>query len=121
MRFLLSILLAFTVSGASVNVTWIESEPTSTNSPPAGYIVRYGPSSANKLSSVNVGLTNLARITGIPDNQQIYLDVDAYSAIGLQSIPSSEITFSTLPPQAPTALKLTNNSVIVTVTVQPGQ
>jgi len=121
MRFLLSILLAFTISAASVNVTWIESEPTPTNSPPAGYIVRYGPSSANKLSTVNVGLTNLARITSIPDNQQVFMDVVAYSAVGVQSLPSEEITFSTSAPRSPGGFKLTNNSVVVTVTIEPGK
>lgn len=121
MKLLFAFLFAFEAVAASVNVTWLDSESTPTNSPPAGYIVRYGPSSGNKLTSVNAGLTNLVRITGIPDNQQIYMDVVAYSSVGVQSLPSEEITFSTSVPKAPSGLKLTNNSVVVTVTIEPGK
>lgn len=122
MKFPASLLtIPLIASAASVNVTWMDSESTPTNSPPAGYIVRYGPSSGNKLTSVNAGLTNLVRITGIPDNQQIYMDVVAYSSVGVQSLPSEEITFSTSVPKAPSGLKLTNNSVVVTVTIEPGK
>lgn len=121
MRFAALLAIPIVASAASVNVTWLDSESTPTNSPPSGYIVRYGPSSGNKLTSVNVGLTNLVRITGIPDNQQIYMDVVAYSSVGVQSLPSEEITFSTSVPKAPSGLKLTNNSVVVTVTIEPGK
>lgn len=117
MKRFLPILFATVASGASVNVTWdAPNDPSVT-----GYIVRYGPSSTNKVQTVNVGNTNLARITGIPDNIQVYMDVVSYNGIGLQSLPSNEINFSTVPPQAPKLLRLTNNAVVVTVSIQPGQ
>lgn len=110
------LLLANTASAASVKVTWDQvNDPSVT-----GYIVRYGPSSTNKLQTVNVGNTNLVAVP-VPDNIQVYMDVVSYNAIGLVSLPSNEINFSTTPPSSPSALKLTNNAVVVTVTITPGQ
>lgn len=117
MKRFLPIFFATVASGASVNVTW---DPPSDASV-TGYIVRYGPSSTNKVQTINVGNTNLARITGIPDNIQVYMDVVSYNGIGLQSLPSNEINFSTVPPQPPKLLRITNSAVVVTVSIQPGQ
>lgn len=114
MKFLFALLVPLAVSAASVGVTW---DPA-TDQSITGYIVRFGPSSSNKVQTVNVGQTNLVRISGIPDNIQVYMDVVSYNAIGIQSLPSNEITFNTTPPPPPKALRLTNNSVVVTVTVQ---
>lgn len=113
MKHLLALLLATsTAFAASVKVTWDPTDdPTVT-----GFIVRYGPASSNKLQTVNVGNTNLVSVT-VPDNIQVYMDVVSYNAIGLVSLPSNEINFSTTPPKAPASLKLTNNAVVVTVTV----
>ncbi len=113
MKHLLALALATsTAFAAQVKVTWDPiNDPTVT-----GFVVRYGPSSTNKIQTVNVGNTNLASVT-VPDNTQVYMDVVSYNAIGLVSLPSNEINFSTIPPKAPTTLKLTNNAVVVTVTV----
>lgn len=113
MKRLLALALATsTAFAAQVKVTWDPlDDPTVT-----GFIVRYGPSSTNKIQTVNVGNTNLVSVT-VPDNTQVYMDVVSYNAIGLVSLPSNEINFSTIPPKAPTTLKLTNNAVVVTVTV----
>lgn len=113
MKHLLALALtASTVFAAQVKVTWDPiDDPTVT-----GFVVRYGPSSTNKLQTVNVGNTNLVSVT-VPDNIQVYMDVVSYNAIGLVSLPSNEINFSTIPPKAPAMLKLTNNAVVVTVTV----
>jgi len=113
MKRLLAPLLATTTAfAAQVRVTWDQIDDPSVT----GFIVRYGPSSTNKIQTVNVGNTNLVSVT-VPDNIQIYMDVVSYNAIGIQSLPSNEINFSTIPPKAPTSLKLTNNAVVVTVTV----
>lgn len=117
MKRILPIFFATVASAASVNVTWdVPSDPTVT-----GYIVRYGPSSTNKVQAINVGNTNLARITGIPDNIQVYMEVVSYNGFGRESLPSNEINFSTLPPQPPKLLRITNSAVVVTVSIQPGQ
>jgi len=109
-------LVATTASAAQVKVTWDPINDASVT----GFVVRYGPASTNKLQSLNVGNTNLVSVT-VQDNSQIYMDVVSYNAIGILSLPSNEINFSTIPPKAPSALKLTNNAVVVTVTISPGQ
>lgn len=110
------LLLASTAFAAQVKVTWDPiNDPSVT-----GFIVRYGPSSTNKLQTVNVGNTNLVAVT-VPDNIQVYMDVLSYNSIGILSLPSNEINFSTVTPKAPASLKLTNNAVVVTVTISPGQ
>jgi len=108
------VLLALIIpaTAAQVRVTWDPINDASVT----GFIVRYGPASTNKIQTVNVGNTNLVSVT-VPDNIQVYMDVVSYNAIGLISLPSNEINFSTIPPKAPTTLKLTNNAVVVTVTV----
>lgn len=104
--------LLTTATAAQVRVTWDQIDDPSVT----GFIVRYGPSSTNKIQTVNVGNTNLVSVT-VPDNIQIYMDVVSYNGIGIISLPSNEINFSTIPPKAPTSLRLTNNAVVVTVTV----
>ncbi len=117
MKFTLALAsLLLTANAAQVRVTWDPINDASVT----GFVIRYGPSSANKLQAVNVGNTNLVAVT-VPDNTQVYMDVVSYNAIGIQSLPSNEISFSTVPPPSPGSLRLTNNSVVVTVTVQPGQ
>lgn len=116
MKTLFLILASLTANAASVNVAWdAPNDPSVT-----GYVVRYGPSSTNKIQTVNVGNTNLVSVT-VPDNIQVYMDVVSYNGIGLLSLPSNEINFSTIPPKAPASIRLTNNAVVVTVTIAPGQ
>ena len=111
-RLLALALITSTAFAAQVCVTWDSiDDPVVT-----GFIVRYGPSSTNKIQTVNVGNTNLVTVT-VPDNIQVYMDVVSYNGEGIISLPSNEINFSTIPPKAPTTLKLTNNAVVVTVTV----
>lgn len=111
-RLLALALITSTAFAAQVRVTWDSiDDPVVT-----GFIVRYGPSSTNKIQTVNVGSTNLVTVT-VPDNIQVYMDVVSYNGVGIISLPSNEINFSTIPPKAPTTLKLTNNAVVVTVTV----
>ena len=111
-RLLALALITSTAFAAQVRVTWDSiDDPVVT-----GFIVRYGPSSTNKIQTVNVGNTNLVSVT-VPDNIQVYMDVVSYTSVGIISLPSNEINFSTIPPKAPTTLKLTNNAVVVTVTV----
>lgn len=111
-RLLALALITSTAFAAQVRVTWDPiDDPVVT-----GFIVRYGPSSTNKIQTVNVGNTNLVSVT-VPDNIQVYMDVVSYNGVGIISLPSNEINFSTIPPKAPTTLKLTNNAVVVTVTV----
>ena len=111
-RLLALALITSTAFAAQVRVTWDSIDDASVT----GFIVRYGPASTNKIQTVNVGNTNLVAVT-VPDNIQVYMDVVSYNGVGIISLPSNEINFSTIPPKAPTTLKLTNNAVVVTVTV----
>ena len=111
-RLLALTLITSTAFAAQVRVTWDPINDASVT----GFIVRYGPASTNKIQTVNVGNTNLVSVT-VPDNIQVYMDVVSYNGVGIISLPSNEINFSTIPPKAPATLKLTNNAVVVTVTV----
>lgn len=93
--------LAITANAAQILVTW--NAPTDPGI--TGHVVRYGPSSASKTNVVTVADTNSASIT-VPDNANFVLDVASVNAIGMRSIPSPEITFSTTPPPAPTNIRV---------------
>ncbi len=114
-KLLLSLaLVASTINAATVKLAWNHPADNSVT----GYIVRFGPASNLKLTEVAFGYTNLVTITNVPDNIQVYLDVQSYNAIGLRSDPSTEITFSTVKPLAPLVVR-TTNTIVVTVTITP--
>ena len=116
MKHLLALALALATSSAfaaSVNVTWDQISDPSV----AGFIIRYGPSSTNKSQTTRVvGNTNSAVVI-VPDNTRVFMDLMSVSDIGVLSFPSAEFNFSTARPPTPTGFKLTNNAVVVTVTV----
>ena len=115
MKYILSfIAFVLTSAAATVKIAWDHPDDASVK----GYVVRVGPSSNNKASEYLFGYTNLVTITNIPDNLTVYLDVQSYNDV-MRSVPSKEITFSTVPPSTPQAIRLTNNTVVVTVTVTP--
>lgn len=101
MKFLLFILLAFTATAASVNVTWDPSIDTTVTS----YSVRYGLSSANKTNVVNVTGTNSVALT-VTDGVRLFLDVTAINSIGIKSLPSADVVFSTAIPPTPTNIRV---------------
>lgn len=102
MKFTLALAsLLITANAAQVLVTW----DVPTDLSVTGHVVRYGLSSASKTNVVTVTGTNSVSIT-VPDNANLVLDVASVNAIGLKSIPSPEITFSTTPPSAPTNIRV---------------
>lgn len=94
-------LLASTALGASVIVSWDQSTDPAVTS----HIVRYGLSSASKTNVVTVTGTNAVLIT-VPDNARLVLDVTAVNSIGIKSIPTPEISFSTAIPATPVNVRV---------------
>ena len=101
MKLLLLLVIPLAAGAASVTVSW---------DPPADpavtlHIVRYGLSSASKTNVVTVAGTNSVLIT-VPDNARLVLDVTAVNSIGIKSIPTPEIGFSTTVPATPVNVRV---------------
>lgn len=105
MRILAAFLLVFaTAFGAEWWGTWDRS-----SDPVSGYMVRYGPSSGNKLVSQLVGDTNRVGLLDIPDGIQVYIEVVAIGTNGVLSVPSNEFIVSTNRVSPPTNLRGVTN------------
>lgn len=74
-----------------------------------GYLVRYGPSSGNKLANQFVGDTNKVGILNIPDNIEVFVEVLAIGTNGILSRPSNEYVISTNRVSPPTNLRSVTN------------
>ena len=74
-----------------------------------GYLVRYGPSSNNKLVNQFVGDTNKVGILNIPDNIEVFVEVMAIGTNGVLSRPSNEYVVTTNRVSAPTNLRSVTN------------
>lgn len=111
--FKVALLACFPSIAGEVALEWDKSpEPVST------YIVRYGPSAANKIASEFVGDTNKVYITNVPDGIEVFSEVVAVSMDGRVSDPSN--TFRTLAntkPIAPMNLRAVTNVYTITATV----
>lgn len=117
MKFLASVVgLVFAASsilGAQVKFAWDQINDPSV----VGFVIRYGSSSTNKSQSERVsGNTNSAVVT-VPDGVRVFAELLSVSEIGVLSFPSEEINFSTARPITPVGFKLTNNDVVVTITI----
>lgn len=97
--FLLAIPLV--ASAASVTVSWDTSVDPSVTS----HQVRYGLSSSSKTNVAVATGTNSVAIV-VPDGTRIFLDVTAVNSIGIKSLPSAEVSFSTAAPPAPTNIRV---------------
>ena len=105
MKFLSAFLLVFaTAIGAEWWGTWDRSKD-----PVSGYIVRYGPSTGNKLASQFVGDTNKVGLMDIPDGIQVFIEVLAIGTNGILSAPSNEFIVSTNRVSPPTNLRSITN------------
>jgi hypothetical protein len=105
MRILAAFLLLFaTAIGAEWWGQWDRS-----SDPVSGYLVRYGPSSGNKLVSQLVGDTNRVGLLDIPDGIQVYIEVLAIGTNGVFSLPSNEFVVSTNRVDPPTNLRGATN------------
>ncbi|MBN9691338.1 MAG: host-nuclease inhibitor Gam family protein [Verrucomicrobia bacterium] len=76
---------------ANVGLTW---DPN-TEADLGGYRVYYGPASRSYTNVVNVGRTNVARVTGLLDGAAYFFAVTAYNTNGLESDYSNEVRIQT--------------------------
>lgn len=74
-----------------------------------GYLVRYGPSSGNKIVDQFVGDTNKVGLLDIPDGIQVFVEVLAIGTNGVLSKPSNEFVVSTNRVDPPTNLRSVTN------------
>lgn len=103
------ILAAFLVFCATaIGAEWWGQWDRSTNTV-SGYVVRYGPSSGNKLVSQLVGDTNRVGLLDIPDGIQVFVEVLAIGTNGILSAPSNEFIVSTNRVDPPTNLRSITN------------
>jgi hypothetical protein len=98
------ILVCATAIGGEWWGTWDRSKD-----PVVGYLVRYGPSSSNKLASRFVGDTNRVGLLDIPDGIQVFIEVLAIGTNGVLSLPSNEFIVSTNRISPPTNLRSITN------------
>jgi Fibronectin type III domain len=82
---------ASTQAEQSVTLTWdLNPEPDV-----AGYILYYGRASSAYTDTVNAGNANISSVAGLADSTTYYFVVTAYNTIGLESLPSDEISYTT--------------------------
>jgi len=60
----------------------------------SGYRLYYGTSSGNHQNILNVGNTTKATVTGLTPGQTYYFVVTAYNSVGLESLPSNQVSFA---------------------------
>lgn len=82
----------------SITLEW----DTNAESDIAGYRLHYGPSSGHYTSTVDVGLATTGTIVGVEAGVSYFIVVTAYSATGVESAPSNEVTFEYPPAKQPT-------------------
>lgn len=80
---------AVEVSGSGVTVTWAASPDPSI----VGYYVYYGPTSGNYTQRIDVGNSTSTIITGLPAGSTNYFVATAYNAVGMESLPSNEVSY----------------------------
>jgi hypothetical protein len=113
---------ASSARAASVTLGW----EASTNSNVAGYNLYYGPSTRNYTNVVDAGPLPSCSVFGLVIGSTYYFAVTAYNDLGVESAPSSEITY-TVPnavyrPKIPaTSVSRTNGSFGFDVRFDPGQ
>jgi hypothetical protein len=105
MRILASFIL---VCATALGAEWWGEWNRSTNTV-NGYLVRYGPSSGNKLVTQLVGDTNKVGLMDIPDGIQVFIEVLAIGTNGVLSAPSNEFVVSTNRVSPPTNLRSITN------------
>lgn len=102
------LIIAFLLCGTLLGGEWWGEWDRSTNAV-NGYLVRYGPSSGNKLASQYVGDTNRVGLLDIPDGIQVFIEVMAVGTNGILSAPSNEFVVTTNRVDPPTNLRGVTN------------
>lgn len=105
MRIIFAFLLVF---ATALGGEWWGEWNRSTNTV-NGYLVRYGPSTGNKLVNQFVGDTNKVGLLDIPDGIQVFIEVLAIGTNGVLSKPSNEFVVSTNRVDPPTGLRSITN------------
>ena len=83
------VLLASTVASAqTVNLAW----DASTDSTVTGYVVKWGMRTGGYTSSIDVGNRTTWTVSGLTTDQKYFFAVTSYSAAGLSSAPSNEVS-----------------------------
>jgi len=64
----------------------------------AGYKLRYGTTSENPSQTIDVGKTTTATVSNLNDGTTYYFIVTAYDTAGLESRPSTQVSYTTATP-----------------------
>lgn len=92
--FLALILLCLPAAAASVTLEWDANEESDLS----GYRLYIGTEPGNYSTVTNVGNSTRATVPNLQDATTYYFVVTAYNTLGLESVPSNEVTFTTPPP-----------------------
>src|SRR5215831_835438 len=86
---LVGVLLVSTVASAqTVNLAWDASTDTNVT----GYLVKWGTRTGNYTSSMDVGNRTTWTVSGLTTDQKYFFVVTSYTAAGLSSGPSNEVS-----------------------------
>jgi sulfur relay (sulfurtransferase) complex TusBCD TusD component (DsrE family) len=102
--FLLSCCNLSAQNSSSVQLAW-DASPSSNV---ASYVVRYGMASGTYSFSTNVGNRTTATVTGLQAGQLYYLAVTAQDDLGIESLPSNEVSYQVPTTQLPPTIVLTS-------------
>ena len=87
-----------TVYAGQANLTW----DASTQPEVAGYMVRYGPTSGNYSTAIDVGKVNAYTVTGLMEGNTYYFSLTAYD-VGREESPASNEASARVPYNPPVA------------------
>jgi FG-GAP-like repeat/Fibronectin type III domain len=82
------LLMPLSASAQTVNLAW----DASTDSSVTGYVVKWGTRAGNYTSSIDVGNRTTWSVSPLTPDQKYYFVVTSYSASGLASVPSNEVS-----------------------------
>jgi Divergent InlB B-repeat domain/Fibronectin type III domain len=78
----------------SASLSW----DASSNPNVAGYKLRYGTTSGNPSQTIDIGKTTTATVSNLNDGTTYYFTATCYTAEGVESQPSNEVSHRTPPP-----------------------
>ena len=102
------------LSASAVTLGWTASSSANV----VGYNVYYGPSSRNYTNTVDAGTDTTAAITGLVSGATYYFAVTAYTASGMESDYSSEVSYTVPTTNQPPTL---NGIVDIIINEDAGQ
>jgi hypothetical protein len=107
------VIFAPATHAANLNFAWDPSNDPNV----AGYKLSYGTASGTYSKSLNAGNSNSASVTSLTPGATYYFVVTAYNSIGLQSLPSNEVSI-TMPANVPPTVSLTSPQANSTINGQ---